>query len=80
MIPEWLRVPSLEEWQRKADHPDFHDRNVGLKDAVQAGWYQSRPASSFVASCYRRRCRGRCWLRGGRRQSFCARYGAGGVL
>src|SRR5690606_19462345 len=42
MIPEWLRVPSLEEWQRKADHPDFHDaRNVGVKDAVQAGWHQS---------------------------------------
>lgn len=48
MIPEWLRVPSLEEWQRKADHPDFHDsRNVGLKDAVQAGWYQSETGELF---------------------------------
>lgn len=48
MIPEWLRVPSLEEWQRKADDPSFHDaRNVGLKDAVQAGWYQSETCELF---------------------------------
>ena len=48
MIPNWLRVPSLEEWQRKASEPDFHDaRNVGLTDAVQAGWYQNDTGELF---------------------------------
>lgn len=42
MIPEWLRMPTLEEWQNKALNPDFLDsRNVGLIDAVNAGWYQN---------------------------------------
>lgn len=48
MIPTWMRVPSLEEWQEKANSPDFHDaRNVGLTDAVQAGWYQNETGELF---------------------------------
>ena len=48
MIPTWMRVPSLEEWQDKAENPDFHDtRNVGLTDAVQAGWYQNDTGELF---------------------------------
>lgn len=48
MIPNWLRIPSFEEWQRKTNDPNFHDaRNVGLKDAVQAGWYQSETGELF---------------------------------
>lgn len=48
MTPTWMRVPSLEEWQRKADDPEFHDaRNVGLTDAVRAGWYQSDTGELF---------------------------------
>ena len=48
MIPNWLRVPSLEEWQAKAKDPQFHDaRNVGLTDAVRAGWYQNDTGELF---------------------------------
>ncbi len=42
MIPPWLQMPSREQWEHKAAHADFADvRNVGLVDAVQAGWYQN---------------------------------------
>lgn len=42
MIPEWLRMPTLEQWEQKKQQPDFLDsRNVGLIDAVNAGWYQN---------------------------------------
>ena len=49
MIPTWMRVPSLEEWQHKAaNDPEFHDtRNVGLTDAVRAGWYQNDTGELF---------------------------------
>lgn len=48
MTPHWMRVPSLEEWQEKAADADFHDaRNVGLTDAVQAGWYQNGSGELF---------------------------------
>ncbi|EZQ18624.1 methyltransferase [Halopseudomonas bauzanensis] len=48
MTPTWMRVPSLEEWQRKANDPEFHDaRNVGLTDAVRAGWYQGDTGELF---------------------------------
>lgn len=48
MTPTWMRAPSLEEWQRKANDPEFHDaRNVGLTDAVRAGWYQSDTGELF---------------------------------
>lgn len=48
MIPHWLRVPSAEEWQHQADDPDFADaRNVGLVDAVRAGWYQNATSELF---------------------------------
>src|SRR5690606_21448199 len=42
MIPTWLQVPSLAEWEKKKLNPEFSDsRDVGLKDAVRAGWYQN---------------------------------------
>lgn len=40
MIPDWLRVPTREEWEEKARAPGFIDARIaGLTDAVQAGWY-----------------------------------------
>lgn len=48
MIPTWMCLPSLEEWQHKAADPEFHDaRNVGLTDAVKAGWYQNDTGELF---------------------------------
>lgn len=49
MIPTWIRVPSLAEWEhRAANEPDFHDaRNTGLSDAVRAGWYQGDTGELF---------------------------------
>lgn len=48
MIPQWLRVPTLEQWEQQAADPHFADaRNVGLTDAVQAGWYQNETGELF---------------------------------
>ena len=49
MIPKWLHTPSLEQWQQQAaTDPDFADaRNVGLLDAVQAGWFQNASDELF---------------------------------
>lgn len=43
MIPHWLQIPSLEQWQQRAENdPDFAKaRDVGLVDAVQAGWFKN---------------------------------------
>lgn len=49
MIPNWLRIPSAEEWQRRrSEDPDFADaRDIGLVDAVNAGWYQNDTSELF---------------------------------
>lgn len=48
MIPEWLQVPALEEWRQRKQDPGFFDsRDVGLIDAVNAGWYQNDTGELF---------------------------------
>lgn len=48
MIPDWLRVPTREEWEEKARAPGFIDARIaGLIDAVQAGWYLNDTGELF---------------------------------
>lgn len=48
MIPDWLRVPTLKEWEEKARVPGFIDARIaGLTDAVQAGWYLNDTGELF---------------------------------
>ena len=48
MIPPWLKVPTLAEWENKAKDLNFSDvRNVGLVDAVHSGWYQNASDELF---------------------------------
>ncbi len=48
MIPEWLKIPTQEQWEQKKLDPDFFDpRNVGLTEVVNAGWYQNDTGELF---------------------------------